>query len=62
MGDEYVPLVGEADVVKKRRVTVLRLLSFMLGVMSIEKRMLLLAYALMLAALMLRLCLPRVGA
>lgn len=60
--EEYVPLVSDRERPVKERVSVTRLFMFGMGVMAIDKQLLVLSYALLLTALIIKLCLPRVEA
>ena len=57
---EYVPLVSDKELPQKRRVEVVRLIRFVIGIMAIEKELWLGSFILMLAGLMFRLCGPAV--
>ncbi|PNH12273.1 ABC transporter B family member 5 [Tetrabaena socialis] len=60
--DAYEPLVLDTETQQRRRPTLGQLFMFVVGVMAINKSMLLLSYSLMLCGLAARLCLPRVEA
>lgn len=57
---EYVPLVSDQQRPEKKRVEILRLLRFVVGVMAIEKEIWLCSFTLMLTGLLFRLCSPAV--